>query len=325
MFILECRFSIQNTRRINVDSSEMEIFKHVDTTGYLISNEKDDNGERRKISLSKNLILKCDGIDTYDNAILLSNKIYLILYFFGCMYNVKITKETKNLQLSENMKKSLHPILESDAILIYKQTENTELTVPLIIKCEIDYYMSYNDDKLFIEKSFEKDLDQNNRNFNIVYRTVEIYNSTISEPDNSTKILNIIMSLEILTNVLDSSEKNRTDDEIEIIDYASNSLKQKYEKKEIDQIVSLIGNLKRKSIKDQIVLLISPIISDDEILNYNLEKFISECYRIRSAIVHGNNFSNINILKEHTFVTIIQELSKIAKKVIEHQFRSLIY
>ncbi len=316
MFVLICNFSINENRRINITNKSKVIYENESFTCEIFSRNKTEEDQLMNISDSSHLTMKCSRFSTFEEALNYSNIVFTALNNFGYKYNVRIIKDVKNLEIPVEIKSlSEYPILENDAVLVYRCDQK-----PKIISSTLKACVSLNDDEKLLADCMK---DTNGKlmimkNENIISSSLESFNSTVVESNPKLKLLGIIMSLEILTNILNKNEKVKSEEEIKLIDKAVAYVKDTDLNNLIkNNIASEIGKLKAKSIKKQLVTLLLKAKQPSEILGYTFEGFVTQCYRIRSWITHGSDFPKKGILEKYDLNTVNNELKKISINLID--------
>lgn len=319
MISLECNFSINENRRLNIDDSKLTLFSENNIICEIVSREFMDTNQHKPICESLKLTIKCTGFNNEQEAYDYSKYIFFSLHYFGIKYNLRINKDKKNFSLGTVLKTGVYPIVENDAIIIYDESNK-----PLIMNMEMKAFQKLNDDQKLLINSFPIVKITNSSIFRILSNSLELLNTTVSESNSSTRILTIIMALEMLTNILSDDEKMKDLEQIDIIENCIKYVKSSFLfKAYTNDLLSSIGKLKKESIKQKIVKLIKKAQQPNEILGYSLEKFISSCYGIRSSITHGGNILENDILDTHSLNSVVQELNKVTVNLIDYLVSTL--
>lgn len=312
MFILNYYFSIKNSRRINIDKTEVELLKSGDLEAFLSSEDISE-----MVSSSSNLKIIIKGFKSEDEARNYIPKLEFILDYYGIQQNIRIIK---NNDVNISIEKEENTLfVDTDG----KTRYDFSFVDDLKLSSDINFNVKYDNDNEQLQKYFNLSLNNDLSKFEQIALAIKLFNSSID--DSSTmSFISIVTALEILSSTLSKEKKKSNKNIIKIIGLLNkylNTLDE--EEKDKQEVMSNIGKFKYKSKTNLIKEMFkdSGISMNDLVQNYTLDNFIKECYDIRSSIVHGSEYKDNELLKKHSFPDIVNELRKQTKKVIDYQIK----
>lgn len=314
MFILKYYFSINNSRRINIDKTEVELFKSGDLEAFLSSKDISE-----MISSSSDLKITIKGFKSEDEAINYIPRLEFILDYYGIQQNIRIIKNNDANVSIEKEESTL--FVDSDG----KTRYNTSFVDELKLSSEVKFFVKHDNDNEQLQKYFNLSLNNDLSKHEQIVLAVKLLNSSIGDSSTMSFIL-IVTSLEVLSNTLSKVKKKNNKNIIQIIGLLNKYLNSpdiegKTEDKQ--KVKSHIGKFKNKSKTNLIkeVFKESGISMNDLVFDYTIDNFITQCYEIRSGIVHGSEYKDNELLKKYSFSDVVNELRRQTKKVIDYQIK----
>jgi hypothetical protein len=281
MYNIDFLFNLSSKRRLSITEEKLEF----NYGSYLcILESLDKKGVRESIEFKINI----SGIESIDIAQLFESKVKNWL--------VKFAYKTDTMILIPNN--------------YFKINEDGITNITLKISADIDYYYSLNRDKDFFLESIVDYPKSHQLLFNM-------YNNALVGSV-ELKILNLTSILEQVASAFISNNEFENTEITRFLDYLISQTEICFiENKAKMKIIDKLTEDKKKSIRSKIQLLIHKMKITEEYCGVSAEKFVQECYSIRSNISHNGSISIPKKLSSHSINDIISNLKQLVRLVIE--------